>query len=166
MPARKKKAEARESTIADLLSSYSGVEELKDEMCEWRDNMESANMTQVPKFEEVSEAADSLDNAYTDLESAVGDIENIKDEKLLDLMETKVQYQYHPFRAGRGRSRSDRLSDVCEDVRRAYDRLMELIDAEDRSGLSEDTAQEVRDALDSIEGALTDLEGVSFPGMF
>lgn len=162
MSRRKKTAQKRESTIGQLLESYTAVEELKDEMSEWRDNMEGANMTNVPKFEEVQEAADTLDSAYSQLESAVDDITSIKDEKFEALLEVKVEYSYFPF--GRKMSRSDRLADATEDVRRAYDRLTELLDSEE--GLDPDVKRTAADALDEVEGALTELEAVSFPGMF
>ncbi len=42
------------------------VEALREEMVEWRDNMEGNDMTHLPKFDEVQECADMLDVAELD----------------------------------------------------------------------------------------------------
>lgn len=162
MARRKKTPQQRESTIIELLNTYTDIEELKDEMVEWRDNMDGANMSHLPKYDEVSEAADTLENA--ELERAVSDLEEIKDEAFAALLETKVTYQYYPT-AGRSMSRQDRLSDAVEDVRRGYERLSEFVD-DLTVAMPADVRQDAREALDEIESQLNDLENVSFPGMF
>ena len=59
----------------ELLDDAKGeVESLKDELEEWRDNMEGAGMENVPKFEEVSEAADLLDSAFDRLDEVQTDL--------------------------------------------------------------------------------------------
>lgn len=53
---------AKEATDAVSDLDTSEFESLKEEIENWRDNMSSANMEHLPKYEEVEEAADSLDN--------------------------------------------------------------------------------------------------------
>jgi len=60
------------SVVSALEDAASVVEELQDEMTSWRDNMSSANMEHMPKFDEVSECCDSLESA--DLRQRVDDL--------------------------------------------------------------------------------------------
>jgi len=76
------KLQTIKSTIRDSLESGAqAVDDLKDEMESWRDNMDGANMSHLPKFDEVSECADSLGNA--DLTSKV--------EELVSLLEVACE---------------------------------------------------------------------------
>jgi len=47
----------------------SALEELKDEIESWKDNMEGANMEHLPKYDEVSEAYDGLESSVDAYES-------------------------------------------------------------------------------------------------
>lgn len=65
-----------EGTILEALGNASEFEELRDEMTQWRDNMEGTNLENGEKYQLVSEAADSLENAEvsekaTKLEEAI-----------------------------------------------------------------------------------------------
>lgn len=53
---------------SEVQAAVSGVEELYDEIDSWASNMESANMEHLPKYEEVTECRDALDQLKTDLE--------------------------------------------------------------------------------------------------
>ena len=58
------KPTTHESTVVDALEIVSSaLEELHDEMTSWRDNLDSANMSHLPKFDAVSECADALETA-------------------------------------------------------------------------------------------------------
>src|SRR5215813_7323243 len=57
-------------TVNDFLDCAE-IESLRDEMQEWQSNMEGASMEHLPKYDEVTEAVDLLDNAYDDLDEAV-----------------------------------------------------------------------------------------------
>lgn len=46
----------------------SEIDNLKSEMESWRDNLDGANMSHLPKYDQVSECADVLDNALSTLE--------------------------------------------------------------------------------------------------
>lgn len=60
----------------------SELQSLIEEMGSWRDNMDSANMTHLPKFDEVSEAADALEQIEPEAPSIddVSEIEEAADE--------------------------------------------------------------------------------------
>lgn len=52
------------STLADAFTdAASAVDELMQEMTDWRDNLSNANMEHLPKYDEVSEAAQLLEDA-------------------------------------------------------------------------------------------------------
>jgi len=44
----------------------------------WRDNMDNANMSHLPKFDEVSDCFDTLDSAISNLE-CLGDVSEFDD---------------------------------------------------------------------------------------
>ena len=73
------RAAAEEDNPADIraavdeacasLGDYSDIAELKEEMQSWRGNMEGGNLSNTPKFEEVSECCDALEWLVDELES-------------------------------------------------------------------------------------------------
>jgi paraquat-inducible protein B len=58
---------------------FSEVESLTEEMTSWRDNMSGANMEHLPKYDEVSEACDELENIDTGVDTEVADVGDIGD---------------------------------------------------------------------------------------
>lgn len=60
---------ALDKADAAFENGKSGVEELKEEIESWKENMEGANMEHLPKYEEVSECYDQLDSAMSYLDS-------------------------------------------------------------------------------------------------
>lgn len=175
MAKRKKTAVQKSVSVLDLLSSYSDIESLKDEMVEWKENMESNSMEALPKFEEVSECADSLETVYDDLERAVGELETLAAdcEPLKAKLESKVDYQYFPFQ-GRHISRASRLDDATTDIGRAIDALNDWLTTEpaiEKDGsagrlLPADTYAEIEAAIQEIEAATNECCGIDFPGMY
>lgn len=77
---RKLRKEGEEGSDAYAEIDVSEVESLKDEMESWRDNMESGNLENTPKYEEVNECADALDTLYSAVEEANENIQNIPDK--------------------------------------------------------------------------------------
>lgn len=55
--------ECKGPLLSVLEDAGSSIEELRDEITEWRDNLSSGNMEHLPKYEEVSECADTLESA-------------------------------------------------------------------------------------------------------
>lgn len=76
-PGEKEKVE---KIVDDFLTAWSEgigeINELKDEMESWRDNMSSANMEHLPKYEEVDECVNELENALGELEDPSIDVED------------------------------------------------------------------------------------------
>jgi len=64
-----------ETTVLDALESAAQeIVDLGQEMADWRDNMSNANMDHLPKYEQVEQAADELENA--DLERRVEELQS------------------------------------------------------------------------------------------
>lgn len=127
------------------------VEELGSEMRQWADNMEE-KFGSTQKYEEVSQAADTLENA------AGNDPVNFELQSFLNDVKITIQ---DPTPKRRGYSRADRLA-------QSQGVLMDVVDALDTfigdgTGPNETTAAELKDALDEID---SELQGVDFPGMF
>ena len=58
-----KRSEEVQSTIGGAIEfAVSEIQSLRDEITDWRDNLDGANMSHMPKYDEVSECADYLDN--------------------------------------------------------------------------------------------------------
>ena len=61
---RKRAISESEMPLYDAVdAALNDIGELRDEMEEWRDNLDSANMSHMPKYDEVSSAVDDLDSA-------------------------------------------------------------------------------------------------------
>jgi len=67
--ARKYKINTYVGTIGGALDgAKADIESLKDEMTEWRDNLDSNGMSHMPKYDEVSECVDALERIYDNLD--------------------------------------------------------------------------------------------------
>jgi chromosome segregation ATPase len=73
--------EIREQALAVINAiEWGDLEELMSEMESWRDNMSSANMEHLPKYDEVSEAYDNLESMKDELEGIDLDLPEINTE--------------------------------------------------------------------------------------
>lgn len=65
------------------------AELLKDEMVSWKENLESGNMDHIPKYDEVSDCADTLENVDWEVPE-ISDIDSITDaiEKLEEMQQS------------------------------------------------------------------------------
>lgn len=69
MARKKYKTAQYTGTVEGALDgAKSDIEGLKDEMDEWKSNMESNSMEHMPKYDEVSECYDALEQVYDKLE--------------------------------------------------------------------------------------------------
>lgn len=59
--------EGANNCLANL--DFGAIDELRSEMTDWRDNLDSANLTHLPKYDEVSECCDALDSVMDTFES-------------------------------------------------------------------------------------------------
>lgn len=151
--------------------AQSEIESLFDEMEEWASNMEGNNMEHLPKYDEVNEAKDALEQAKDPLDSV--DIP----QEVADL---EVTYQeYRPY-GRKPMSRSMRLSNAQNMLSAAIDRAEqyrdELKEADDRDEEDEERDEEVDNGrlnpeddfefIDELQTSMDECDNVSFPGMF
>lgn len=154
-------------------SAQSVVEELRDEITEWQENMESNNMEHMPKYDEVTECKDALDNMLD------GELDSIDCPEFLQDLEVR----YTQDTRASATSRAARLGNAENEFSAARARVEEWL--EDNEALEEnddedageivteddvrereeqrDAAQEFLSTLENIEGMFSD---VSFPGMY
>lgn len=154
----------RTSTVdAAVDDAFGIVEDLKGQMEEWRDNMDGANMSHLPKYEEVSEAYDGLEN-----------IENEKPECpefLAQLAATYIELLPKPrrplSRAKQGQNASSMLDAAAAAVRQWLDEndAKEIEGDEEREEL-EAQISEAEEFADAVENARDELDNVNFPGMY
>jgi hypothetical protein len=144
----------------------SAVEELKDEMESWRDNMEE-KLGHTEKYERVSECADALDSMLNELEPDVPEW----------LQEVEVTYTEETSK--RGLSRAARLGNavsmleaVTSYLENDEDKLKELAEKanEGKEGDDkidpDDMQAEAEQLASDLSGPIDEAGGVEFPGMF
>lgn len=70
--AKKMEAIVTEATTAMEDFDKDELDELTEEITGWRDNMDSAGISHLPKYEEVSECSDALEQAQSEADTAEG----------------------------------------------------------------------------------------------
>lgn len=136
----------RETSIEDAVQeAMSEVESLRDEMSEWRDNMEE-KLSHTEKYERVSECADNLDNVQEI------DIPDEYRETKITVISQRKSSRKSPY------PRWLRLQNAVGALTAAKDVLEEMED-DDAEGVRDQFVSDLGDAIDN-------LEGVEFPGMF
>lgn len=164
-----------------VTTALDDIGSLRDEMEEWRDNLDNANMSHMPKYEEVSEAVDALDSA-TDYLSADDTPDILRQVPVRFAQSTKKRM-----------SRGDRMANVTAilyAIQTAVQDMGEKLDDE-QDGVSEKLAEtdppvseeerlvmegrldtldelkgEVEDFNQNVEEVISNAEGVCFPGMY
>jgi len=145
-------------SLTDALSTYQDVENLRDEMVEWRDNLDGAGMDHMPKYEEVSECCDVLD-CYDELQSDCEELEQmLEGTDLAGVMVTSQDMQ--PYK-GRGFPRWMQMSNALAPIRAACEHLTSQ-EAEDNTEALTDIIAKAAE----VEAHCETLEGAEFPGMF
>ena len=148
-----------EGTVEGFLEdAMSTVEELRDEMSEWRDNIEEG-FSHTEKYERVSEAADALE---VEAPEAPSSAEEVKCNTTIDTRRS----------AG---SRTARLANAlnllyaARDAAENHKGLLESEQSEEQGGENDDLGDEIGDLetfLGEMDDLISQLEGVEFPGMF
>jgi len=170
-------------TIAEALSSgHSELEELKNEMEEWRDNLSGNNMEHLPKYDEVSEVVDTLENAVDNLD--VDDIVSQLEEAGVNVgVEIEVS-EDRPY-GSKGSPRWMRCGNACALLEAAESEARSQIeqineereekaehdtDGEEKEGEAAEESEDVdpidESILDPIEECRGECEGVDFPTMY
>lgn len=142
------------------------IESLYEEMNEWAENMESNSMEGLPKYEEVCEARESLEQAKDSLEGV--DFSSLPDA----LREAEVSYtEARPY-GRKPEPRWMRLSNCVSMLHAAKDAVTAAEEAEmANEGQSDEEHDQIEDidfetAGNAIDEAINYAEQVSFPGMY
>jgi hypothetical protein len=142
----------------------SDEESLRDEMTEWRDNMESNNMENVPKFEEVQQAAESMENQ--ELPDAPEGLAAIPVTVSPGCLQVSARHRHKKERTGRGWRHSEALG-ILEAVKdKLRERIEKLQEKDEPTDAEAGGLEEAEDFLQEVEGYTDEVEGVDFPGMF
>lgn len=184
MPRRKWKNMTNEETIADILGCGNVLEDLTNEMSEWRDNLESSEMTHLPKFDEVSEAAETLENAGSEIEQAASNLaDTLEKAGAQELLSAKVSYTTMIPYKGRGNPRwmqrdnalaalmavTEYLEDD-ENVVKHDDNGEPIMttddDGEEIAVLWTDEHDDIESYRSELSDAIEEATNVEFPGMF
>lgn len=141
--------------LGDLLDA-SPVEELRDEMTEWRDNMDGTGLENTEKFEQVSECADALETIADEIDTAVSSLQD--DSRLESILEDVIVYQLQtPKNKRQNPARWARASNAAQALKAAMEHINSKVEGEDEGELEE--CQTLADQTD-------ELEMLEFPGMF
>lgn len=154
---RKKKMNKVSTTVGDAVSTFfSEVETLGSEMRDWADNMPEAKQSSS-KYDEVSEAADALENvSEPDVPEVCSD----------------VMVEFEVSAAKVYQSRSVRLYGAIQYGREAIEVVQTMIDDNPKDdgksgvGYSAEQVQEMTTLIDEINEMIDSVEGIEFPGMY
>jgi len=159
-------------TIDNILGCYADIDELKDEMEEWRDNM-PGSLQSSDKYSMIDSAASALD---TELEHACDELRKLleqipRDENELRLLDLKLTYWEQKMYKGYAMPRWVRLNNPMTALTAMAEKIEEHKDSivKDLVGAGkneEEVKSEISEYLSTIDSALSDLQGVEFPGMF
>jgi hypothetical protein len=153
----------RTSTVEGAFEdAKSTIEALRDEMSEWADNMEGANLDQTDKYNEVTEARDQLEEAVSSLDIDLDLPDEVKD--------TEVKYR-EPLPYGRKpQPRWMQISGAVAALNAVKDAIEQTkTEPDDEAEEDEDDDQDEVDfdtPIDAITEGVDYAEAVSFPGMY
>lgn len=151
-------------TIADAVSgAYGDLQNLRDEMRDWADNLEDGNLGHTEKFDRVSECADAFDPADNEPEIPAC-LEGVN----------VVYGEAVSTRKGRSASRSTRCSNAVgalEAVKDAAEAKQEEVrqrgaDGEATEAKTEETVDELQAFLDELDEMIDAGQSAEFPGMY
>lgn len=157
------------------------IECLHGELEEWQSSLENNSMEHLPKYDEVTEAKDALESAKDTLESAELP-DHLQDLEVRYTQDTRQSAASRSGRQGNAYAAMEAAKSAVQDWLDDNGPL-ELIDEYDEEGerneLGEgetfeesevEEREEQRDAaqtfIDEVENALSELDNVSYPGMY
>jgi len=138
-----------------LSDGVNDIRELYDEMLSWQEQMDSADMRHLPKYDEVTAAVEVLERVE-ELDSAIGEIENLIDAGTIG--NEDVTYHAAVPYGKRAQPRWMRHSTAINQLQAV---VYFLRDSD--KGNSEDG---VLDAVDELASQIGEFESVDFPGMY
>lgn len=137
-----------------------GVEDIQcllEEMREWQESLESADMTHMPKYDEVSECVSALER--------IEDIDGVTIPEAVARLE--VNYVIDTRRSAT--SRNARMANAASPIRAAVEALTAYIEELAEENADNDDWEEPVDVealRDEVEGVLDEVEYADFPGMY
>jgi hypothetical protein len=147
MVAKLKKWSEHKTISEAFEEAKSEIQSLSEEMRHWEESMSSSDgLSATQKYETVSEAADSLENA--DLEFEIPD--SIKNIRIMYLQISRYGRYKYP--------RWIRLSNVITFLNTIVDEL--------EKDEKEDTPEGVTDFIDSVHSVIDEIENIEFSGMY
>jgi len=154
-----------EGTLRDCISDAGEVEDLREEIEEWKSSLEDNSMEHLPKFEELEECAGELE-AQDEIETQAEELATALEETpWADLLDKKISYtNMQPYK-GRGYPRWMRMSNSLAAMRAALEELGDLTVPEGDEKADEQHT-EIESAVQELEATCEQLEGVCFPSMF
>lgn len=158
------KTETKTETFDTALGmAFGEIEQLAEEMGEWRDNMEE-KLSHTQKYSDVSECADTLGDhtevpEYSD--DDLGKIEVAFGETVFKSKSRKGSVS----RSVRLGNATSRLSACVDAIETKLNESEELEDGADGK-LAEDDVSGLEELRDSLQETIDTVEGVEFPGMF
>lgn len=166
--AKRHKTTTETTPLSNALSTYADVEALRDEIEEWRDNLEGGGLEHTAKYDQVSEAADTLDNVATALQAAC---DALVEALPSGVAEGDVTYRVLSPYGRRAMPRWMRASNAEAAVRAGLDAASAWLEAQDSedptlSSQEVDRREEVENQINEARDALDELEAVEFPSMF
>ena len=156
---------SRSTLEALVCDAYCAVEGLRDELTEWQESLESNDMEHLPKYEEVSETAMQLEQAVDELDTLnnlVGDLPDEIQNQMLDYTyDSRLKAGARWGRLYNGQVMAQTVLDAGRD---ALETAQKKAD-EAETDLPEQM-EELEEALNSWEDAITTTQEVCFPGMY
>jgi hypothetical protein len=152
-------------TLAEWYEDAKGDEEaLRDELGEWRDNLESGNLGSTPKFDEVQEAADGMEaQELPELPDKRLELQGLRITVPPVILCVSAPHRHQKKRTGRGWRHGENLGTLEAVVTAAREYATKTRDGTKRS---DEIAGEVEEWADEVQTYFDEVEGVSFPGMY
>lgn len=158
----------------------SEIESLKEEITEWKENLEGNSMEHLPKYEEVSECADTVESALDTLEG-ISFPECLSDVPANYTQDTRQSAQsrngrlsnalaalYAAKEAGEGWLEDNQeLEHVSEDDLEEDD-ILDEHQSHDEAEVDQrsNDRSAVEEFINEMDNAIGDLENACFPGMY
>lgn len=151
-------------STSEALSNLANIEELKQEMEDWKSSLEDNEMEQLPKYEEVETCYDVLEDCYNEIEEIISTLENC--EALAELLAAPVTYSNDDTYGRKSQPRWMRCSNVASALSAAKEALEEGFNVDTFEGLNEDELEDMKGHVEELGSKIDELEQVEFPGMY
>lgn len=161
-------------TVEGIIENFMGeIEALRDEMTEWQESMEGAEMEHLPKYEEVAEAAQYCEEVNDAMEGIEMDQLDpaVKAQPVTYTQDTRKKATSRSYRMGNVMRALEAVKDVVEEQQTAIQNKLDDLDPESPADVPTYEALEARleivtDTVNQLEEAIGAGECICFPGMF